>query len=39
MAMPPVGTTIGTWNVVPVGAVATGRTGHARPPLRTEVEM
>ena len=39
MGMPPVGTTIGTWNVVPVGTVATGITGNARPPLRIDVEM
>jgi hypothetical protein len=27
MDMPPVGTTVGTWNVLPVGAVAIGMTG------------
>ena len=31
MARPPVGTTNGTWNVDPVGAVATRMTVHARP--------
>ena len=38
-ARPPVGTNIGTWKVVPVGALAIGSTGYARPPGITEVEM
>ncbi len=36
---PPVGAYMATSNVDPVGAFATGRTGYALPPRRTDVEM
>jgi hypothetical protein len=39
IASPPVGTYMARSNVEPVGALATGMTGQALPPSRTEVEM